>query len=164
MDEASHALEIARGARRLPKLHVGALHSSVAGRTDHLPTSVPSGAYVIPADIVSGLGEGNTIAGFKHIKRMFKGLPYSGESEPYGQSEGPYGMGQPHAKGGTAQSEGEPVPVVLAGGEYVLPPKWVAWAGDGDMETGHRVLDKFVVKFREKLVKTLKGLPGPRKD
>ena len=34
------------------KLHVGPIHSPVAGRTDHLPMHVPSGAYVIPADIV----------------------------------------------------------------------------------------------------------------
>ena len=164
MGAAEQAVEIARGVKKMPKLHVGALRSHVAGRTDHIPTQVPSGAYVIPADIVSGMGEGNTSAGFEHIRRMFSGVPYGGDGGPYGQNDGPYGMGEPHAKGGSAQGSGEPVPVVLAGGEYVLPPHWVSWAGDGDMETGHRVLDKFVVKYRKKLVETLKGLPGPRRD
>ena len=46
-------------------VHVGPIHSAVAGRTDHLPMHVPSGAYVLPADIVSAMGEGNTAAGFK---------------------------------------------------------------------------------------------------
>lgn len=73
-------------------MHVGPIHSSVAGRTDHLPIHVPSGSYVIPADIVSGMGEGNTIAGFKHLRRMFGGSPYAGETAPYGQAGGPYGM------------------------------------------------------------------------
>jgi len=43
--------------------HSGPIMSSVNGRTDHLPMNVPDGAYVLPADIVSGLGEGNTMAG-----------------------------------------------------------------------------------------------------
>ena len=53
------------------KMHTGAIHSGVAGRTDHLPMHVPSGAYVIPADIISGMGEGNTVAGFKVAKSIF---------------------------------------------------------------------------------------------
>ena len=47
------------------KPHIGPIHSAVAGRTDHLPMHVPSGSYVIPADIISAMGEGNTMAGFK---------------------------------------------------------------------------------------------------
>ena len=53
------------------KIHVGPIHSPVAGRTDHLPMHVPSGAYVIPADIISAMGEGNTMAGFKVANTIF---------------------------------------------------------------------------------------------
>ena len=53
------------------KIHVGPIHSNVAGRTDHLPINVPSGAYVIPADIISAMGEGNTMAGFKIANDVF---------------------------------------------------------------------------------------------
>lgn len=141
-------------------LHVGPIHSPVAGRTDHLPTHVPSGSYVIPADIISGMGEGNTIAGFKHMKRIFGGIPYAGAGMPYGQNEGPYGMGMPKASGGSTNG----VRVVLAGGEYCLHPNQVAWAGDGSMEMGHEVLDEFVKRYRQKLIETLKDLPGPRRD
>jgi hypothetical protein len=128
------------------KAHVGPIHSSVAGRTDHLPMHVPSGSYVIPADIISAMGEGNTMAGFKimnDITKMYGGLPKA------------------FADGGMA---GDHVPIVAAGGEYVIPPDVVANVGGGDMDAGHKELDDFVLKMRAKTVKTLKALPGPKKN
>jgi hypothetical protein len=56
------------------------------------------------------------------------------------------------------------VPIVAAGGEYVLSPEQVKKAGGGDLETGHRVLDEFVKRYRAQTIKTLKNLPGPKKD
>ncbi len=137
--------------------HTGPIHSSVAGRTDHLPMTVHSGSYVLPADILSASGEGNTIAGFKHARRVFGGTPYGGGDQPYNHEGGPYGM----ATGG--RSEGG-VPIVAAGGEYVLHPDQVRAVGGGDLDTGHKVLDEFVLRMRKELVKTLKKLPGPRRD
>lgn len=145
-----------------PRLHTGPIHSGVAGRTDHLPMHVPSGSYVLPADIVSSFGEGNTLAGFKHVKRIFGGTPYGASGMPYGGNSGPYGAEMPRkAEGGAV---GPPVPIVAAGGEYVLAPHEVAFAGDGDLDAGHKALDAFVLQARKSLVKTLKALPGPRKD
>jgi len=128
------------------KPHVGPIHSAVAGRTDHLPMHVPSGSYVIPADIISAMGEGNTMAGFKimnDITKMYGGLPKA------------------FAGGGAT---GEHVPIVAAGGEYVIPPEVVVNIGGGDMDVGHTELDDFVKKMRAKTVKTLKSLPGPKKN
>lgn len=125
-------------------VHLGPIHSPVAGRTDHLPMHVPSGSYVIPADIVSSLGEGNTMAGYRAVKMMFRDAP-----------TGAYAAG-----GGV----GEPVPIVAAGGEYVLSPDEVIWAGRGDLDAGHRALDKWVTDTRKELINTLKKLPGPKKD
>jgi len=143
------------------KLHTGPIHSSVAGRTDHLPMHVPSGSYVLPADIISASGEGNTIAGFKHAKRVFGGNPYGGSgATPYGQGKGPYGM----AKGGHAHGDEQGVPIVAAGGEYVLTPDEVRDCGGGDLDMGHKVLDEFVLRKRKELVKTLKGLAPPKRD
>lgn len=126
--------------------HVGPIHSPVAGRTDHLPMHVPSGSYVIPADIVSALGEGNTMAGFKYLTHVF----------------GPRG-GAPHgyAFGGDV---GHLVPIIAAGGEYVIHPMAIEELGGGDINLGHRALDDFVKAMRAKTVKTLKNLPGPAKD
>lgn len=286
------ALNVARKHRdsggQVTKHHTGPIHSSVAGRTDHLPLTVPSGSYVIPADIVSGMGEGNTIAGFKHLRRMFGGTPYKGGDSPYGQSGSPYGMatggkvkhraagilfitpedkillmrraGKDHVgewalpaggieKGETPEQaarreteeeagykydgkleplmktggsgvdfttftahskEFDPklndehdgyvwinpdeakkelplhpgvrtalsrlrsakanggsssgVQIVAAGGEHVLSPDQVRMTGEGDLDTGHKVLDEFVKRMRKELVKTLSKLPGPRRD
>ena len=56
------------------------------------------------------------------------------------------------------------VPIVAAGGEYVIPPEDVVHIGGGDLDHGHKVLDAFVKKMRQKTIKTLQGLPGPKKD
>jgi hypothetical protein len=142
------------------KLHTGPIHSHVAGRTDHLPMHVPSGSYVIPADIVSAMGEGNTMAGFKQMKIIFGGTPYSGPTSVK-MGGGPYGSNLPgKANGG----ESESVPIVAAGGEYVVSPEQVRMVGEGDLELGHRVLDEFVKSYRKKTIKTLQKLPGPKKD
>lgn len=143
-------------------LHTGPIHSPVAGRTDHLPAEVPNGSYVLPADIVSALGEGNTMNGFRVIKRMFSGVPGGGNAEefPYGGGQLPYGGRGVHAAGGQVKG----VPVVIAGGEHVLKPEEVSFAGHGDMDLGHRVLDQWVRETRAKTIKTLQGLPGPRAD
>ena len=151
--------------------HTGPLRSHVAGRTDHLPSQVPNGSFVLPADIVSGLGEGNTEAGFKIAKRMFEGahrefggLPYAGENGPYGQGGGlPYAI-KGHASGGDVEADQQAVRVAVAGGEHVLAPHEVAFAGLGDTEAGHKALEAFVLRQRAKLIKTLKGLPGPKND
>jgi hypothetical protein len=129
-----------------PKPHVGPIHSPVAGRTDHLPMHVPSGSYVIPADIISAMGEGNTMAGFKIMNSIV---------EEYGE------LPKAYAEGGFA---GDLVPIVAAGGEYVISPESVTAMGDGDMDHGHKELDEFVKKMRAKTIQTLKGLPGPKRD
>jgi hypothetical protein len=137
-------------------VHTGPINSTVAGRTDHLPMSTQSGAYVLPADVVGHLGESNTAAGFANLKRMFSGVPRGGGSQPYNHEGGPYGM----ARGGETGT----VPIVAAGGEHILSPDEVRWAGGGDLDTGHKVLDEFVKRIRADLVKTLKKLPGPKKN
>jgi len=65
------------------------------------------------------------------------------------------------ASGGAAEA----VPIVAAGGEYVLSPHQVQHvAGAGDLERGQRVLDEWVKRMRKQTVKTLQKLPGPKKD
>jgi 8-oxo-dGTP pyrophosphatase MutT (NUDIX family) len=275
-----------------PKFHAGPIHSSVAGRTDHLPITVESGSYVLPADIVSHSGASNTLAGFKVLRRTFGGEPYGAGSAPYGQSKGVYGLPVTYARGGRARAAGilflspdkkillmrrtendghkgewafpaggikkdetpeaaarretreetgydhegglspfmhedgknldfttylahsQPfdvkpnhehdsikwvsldearklrlhpgvrqaleklskragkahggessgVPIVAAGGEWVVSPDQVRQIGNGDIDMGHRVLDAFVHRVRKELIGTLSKLPGPRKD
>ena len=134
------------GVKKPVTPHVGPIHSPVAGRTDHLPMHVPSGSYVIPADIVSALGEGNTMAGFKYLTRVFG--PRGGAPKGY-------------AAGGNV---GPLVPIIAAGGEYVIHPMAIEEMGGGNIDIGHKELDKFVKGMRAKTVKTLQKLPGPAKD
>ena len=146
-------------------LHVGPIHSAVHGRTDHLPMHVPSGSYVLPADVVSAHGEGNTTAGFKVMRRLFGGAPYGGGDGPYGQGAGPYGEALQNSRGGRAEDgDGPGVPIVAAGGEYVLSPAQVRAVGNGDPEVGCKVMDEFVKRSRAQHIKTLQRLPGPAKD
>lgn len=327
MSQQQQAVDAAmRTARaRGGKVHRGAIHSSVAGRTDHLPMHVASGSYVIPADIISAMGEGNSMAGFKVAKDIFS-APDMTSGTPYGESGLPYGAsaprkaaggstGNPNATaaiaggnanvaanraasaqyarnenqrsgaaipshlqgvaapvsggvggggaggytnlwdrvngggpgagykglgdmlngggmgasragnapaasvsgGGEDGSARKPsfwnqaapiiggmiagpigsmigagikkndagqsgfsrlgdkvglaaggaatgVPIVAAGGEYVIPPEDVLHIGGGDLDHGHKILDSFVKKMRQKTIKTLQSLPGPKKD
>jgi hypothetical protein len=137
----------------------------VSGRTDHLNMHVPNGSYVVPADVVSAHGEGSTIAGFKVMRRLFGGLPYGNRAGgPYGQGAGPYG--QPLASGGPANDDAaeEGVPIVAAGGEYVIHPAAVREVGKGDLSAGHGILDEWVKRSRAELIRTLRNLPGPAKS
>lgn len=150
------------------KIHVGPIHSPVAGRTDHLPMHVASGSYVIPADIISAMGEGNTMAGFRVANTIFtqapemQGQPGLGIQSAEGMPGADAQLGLPgKARGGASAT---PVPIVAAGGEFVISPEDVTRLGGGDMDHGHKILDSFVKKMRAKTVQTLKALPGPRKD
>lgn len=165
------------------RLHVGPIHSAVAGRTDHLPIHVPNDAHVLPADIVSGMGEGNTLAGFKIAQRlpmsMFlvhnrtegtpygegSGLPYRQGKMPYGQGDMPYGVPAVRKSGGPVASDDDAgVPIVAAGGEHVYSPHDVWLWGGGDIGKGHEIIDSFIKQYRAELIKKLDSLPGPKKD
>lgn len=217
----------------------GLFDSPVAGRTDRLNRKVPGGSYVIPADVVSALGEGNTMAGSTILERMFqmphgvskpKGMkaprgPKSfmstkkfasgGNVEPAGtgyreaamqtralmdshpmrdvadfvvgrymESDYPGTLSQfaadeygpdapivqeimaveparePFARGGSAEDDG--VPVVVAGGEFLVPPEVVEAIGSGDIERGHKILTKFVLKIRKDNIAKTKKLKPPK--
>ena len=155
--------------------HHGIINMAVGGRTDHIPMNVLEGSYVLPADIVSGLGEGNTLAGSKILDNMFSTGPFGQKppqfhANPRFPSPGyQYRMTSPYeppkfqADGGRTVSR-KPVPIIAAGGEYVVHPDVVTKLGQGDMDAGHQYLDNFVKYVRKETAKTLQNLPGPRKD
>lgn len=123
---------------RFPHHEHGLLDYATGGRTDVVSKSVPSGAYVIPADIVSALGEGNTMAGAKILDAMFPGKRKL----------------SPKLTGGK-------VPIKAAGGEFIVSPERLI-AKYGDLDKAHAVLDRFVVNERRKTVKKLAKLPPPK--
>jgi hypothetical protein len=136
--------------------HSGPIHSSIPGRTDRHNVHVESGSYVIPADTINSLGEDNTMAGFKVARELFSTKPYAMSDNVYDEGEnvysskgGPYGA--KFANGGAANL----VPVVVAGGEYVVTPEEVAKIGGGDLNAGHEILDEFVKEVRKRKINLL---------
>lgn len=138
---------VSDSAAKDARAHVGPIPAPVAGRTDHLNMHVPAGSYVIPADIVSKFGEGNTEAGYKVFDDLCH--DHSGSAAQIGATQ--------HGGGSLA-------PIVAAGGEYVIPPSVVVSLGGGNIDRGHSLLDDFVVLARKDLIKTLQKLPGPKRD
>lgn len=134
------ALRIAQSAppgANLAHNVTGPLDAPTPGRTDTLPISVPHGAYVLPADVVSAIGQGNSQAGAHALNRLF-GAPPPG-------------------------AIGKPVDIVGAGGEYVVHPHAVAAVGGGELDRGHAALDALVEKTREAYRKRLAKMPGPKR-
>lgn len=151
----------------------GFINSAGAGRHDSLPLSVPADSHVIPADVVSGLGQGNSLHGAGMLDSMFHSGPWGTKAI---QSHSAIKMPKarpprpPHFARG-----GEPTTSIdAAGGEYIVRPEAVAEKGrvakaagyhrsKSDMDAGHDVIDKFIVSARRHIVKTMKRLPGPVK-
>ena len=141
----------------------GLIQSQIPGRTDKINIGVPSGSSIIPADVVSGLGQGNTQAGASILGKMF--------------TTGPYGMKLPRARGyrlrrprmlradgGEADDGDEEVTQIMAaGGEYVISPEKVMEIGGGDLDHGHAIMNQFIKSARAKQVKTISKLPPPHK-
>lgn len=145
----------------------GLFNSPVPGRTDKLDTLVPAGSYVIPADVVSGLGEGNTMAGSSVLDKMFSTGPYGMKLKSVGH--GGVGLpgipGMPHNMHGVPRADGGSTPtrIIAAGGEYLIHPDAVRKLGGGDIKKGHKILDHFVVHARHKTANEMKKLPGPKR-
>jgi len=158
-------------------MHSGAISSNVAGRTDQLPMNVRRGSYVVPADVTSALGQGNSAAGHSVLNRMFGTGPYGvGLQSQHGSLMRPPAAPRPLAAPGGPSTlfggksgvgfangggVGSSVPIKAAGGEHVLPPEVVAAIGHGNVDHGCDILDEWVKKTRAELIKTLKSLPGP---
>jgi hypothetical protein len=121
--------------------HVGALDGHTPGRADKLPIDVPNGSYVIPADVVAALGDGNSRAGFAVLNRLF--------SQGHGRVSS------------TRRARGGVVPIAASDGEFVVSPEAVIAKGGGDGEHGRRVLDHFVIHIRKQYANKLNKLPGP---
>ena len=136
--------------------HSGYIPGATGGRSDKVPMGVKNGAYVLPADVLSGLGQGNSNAGAAFLNHAFKSAPY-GASMP-GINVKSKAIRQKFADGGDT-----PVADIQASaGEYVVAPEIVASLGNGDVSKGHDVLDALVKHVRSKTIKRLKKLPKPK--
>lgn len=159
-------------------VYAGPLHTHVPGRTDKINLNVKPGSYVIPADVVSIIGEGNTLAGTAVLKAAFGSKMLTGSVPPAAGHPSPHKeqtlrLVHPNRmmhremtmqEGGEAEDERTQgaAPVVVAGGEYIIPPDEIkgVW---GDLSKGHRSLDAFVGEIRRREIHRLKNAPPPKK-
>ena len=154
-DYAPHIRAAGAGSRggrshlsRGPKAFMrGLVRSPTPGRADHVRTAVRRGSYVVPADVVSGLGQGNTDAGAATLHHAVAGHGVDDAEE--------------YASGGIADVT-EGMPVALSGGEFVLTPREVRAIGGGRAEHGAALLDDLVHKVRRSTTATLRQLPPPK--
>lgn len=145
------------------KWHPGGLfQSDVAGRTDRLPHAVAADSFVFPADVISGLGQGNTMAGSKLMDGILAG------------AKGPYGTNLSRvrrADGGDAPGVSH---VLVAGGEYLAPRHalqnvgWRRHGGKhqdpkGDLSEGQKWAREMVAKVRGEQKKFLASAPKPKR-
>jgi len=128
------ALRTAYGA---PRAAGGLVEGETGGRSDEVSTQVPDGAHIIPADVVSALGQGNTLAGAAKLRHKF-----------------PHSTKAPGLKSGG-------VPVKLSDGEFSVSPEDVRRVGEGDIERGHRALNAWIMHVRQQDIKHRQNLPPP---
>jgi hypothetical protein len=159
----------------------GLVHNFGPGRTDTVPMSVAAGSHVIPSDIVSGLGEGNSLAGAHAMSVAMKTGPggISLPSGPHKPMALPRMPSMTHmARGGDPQFEGHPIKIakgnvpehqggvrcIVAGGEFIFGPDDVRRVLPYKGKTGHEAIDQWILDRRAKDVKKIKSLPGPVKS
>lgn len=160
----------------------GFLHGTTGGRTDAVKTQAPGGSYVIPADVIAGLGEGNSLAGARVASAIFGTGPHGIPLPRFGGGKGPprppslprneaelktggtVPLFKERARGGGDKVADGNTAVDLSHGEFVLGPEDIKRRfGVADPKHAYPILDKWVVAQRKKQVDKLKKLPGPVK-
>jgi hypothetical protein len=129
----------------------GGIRSATPGRSDAIETEAEEGTYIVPADVVSAVGEGNTDAGRAILDKAVQAMLQRTGAQP-GQGAPMPGM----ARGGR-------VPIRVSGGEFAIPPHAVAAHGGGSHRHGANKLDALVKQIRADTVRKLKNLPPPRR-
>ena len=103
------------------------------------------------------------MAGADILNKMFKKTSYTMKSPGSGHlpSAKPrlpkFGKSAHFAEGGETKG----VPIIAAGGEYVISPEEIT-NYFGDLDHGHKSLDKWVLNTRKGHIKTLRNLKPPK--
>ena len=130
---------------------IGAINTATPGRADAHPTHVPPGSYVVSAEDVAHMGDGNTLAGQQLLAKMFlpiQAQPHSqiammAQGAPYGATGAPYGAQMPDLARRRMGPPGYPAPYAppqpakVAGGGYIE-----AHGGVVPGEAGAQFLDR----------------------
>ncbi len=155
----------------------GLIGGSGAGRTDRLPLDVAADSHVIPADVLSGIGQGHSLAGAKFLQAAMAtgpyGTPFPHEVHGHGPPRAP-GVSQ-HMLGEASGGNTRRTSILAASGEMIIEPHDVealghrghecglAKKGEPPMETGHRLIDEMIHHVRQFTIQWLKHAPPPKK-
>ena len=143
----------------------GLVHGSGNGRSDSISTRVPKGSYVVPADIVSGIGHGDTIAGARALEHSFPEEEGRLHTRAHVRGFSPL-MQSPFKRAFSAKSQladggvPEMSDVLLSAGEFLIGPKALL-KKYGSLKHAHDVMDAYIVHRRKKLIKETKALKPP---
>ncbi len=167
--------------------HGGLIGGSGAGRTDQIPLAVGGDSHVMPADVVSGLGQGHTLAGARILDASLKtgpwGVPFPHEARGHGPPAPPHVPTPGTSPTGIERSmmsglaEGGPTKktsILAASGEFVVEPEVVEELGrrviaedpkkgnQNPMTLGHEALDALIARVRKFNIDWLKHAPPPK--
>lgn len=159
--------------------HSGLIPGDGAGRTDRLPLSVGSGSHVIPADVVSGVGQGTTGAGANILGAAIRSGPFGVAPPAAVHGHGPPAAPHPVPIGGIGLAEGgqihKPTSILAASGEFVVEPEAVRAIGERGIaqgmgkrgesadDVGHRLLDEMIARVRKHIIQWTKTAPPPKR-
>lgn len=107
------------------------------GQDDNIHVKAPVGGYVLDADVVSSIGDGNTDAGFKEINRYLENLE------------------KKHIK----KIKPKLIDCAFSTGELQIDPRDVTAIGKNDLEKGHKVLNQFVKEVRAHKKHSIDSIP-----
>jgi len=123
--------------------HVTPFRGNEGGQLDDINYRLQPNSHVVDASSVADIGDGNSEAGIKKIAEHFGGLRSFGLKN-----------------GGSAND----VPVMVSSGEVSISPEAVRKAGNGDIEKGHKVIEKMVKNVRKHKRSNSKKLPPKAKS
>jgi hypothetical protein len=184
MEETSPWFERQEASNEIHMPQGGFLNSSIAGRTDRLPVAVGTDSFVVPAQEVAGVGQGNSLAGARILQEALRigphGVPHPQEIHGHGPPRPPGVPGEVtremfgYASGGSGIGSDERgiAHCLMAGGELVIPAhdwtdgihdyRGVRSVGEGDIQEGHRRLRGMVKNIREHTIRFLRSAPPPK--
>lgn len=147
--EIGKALRLAKRQRvGSSRSATGALRGTGSGRADNVMLNVRSGSHVIPADVVSAIGKGNSLSGHSLLEKAFPG---SSSRSLRGKRLSKMAM----KSGGT-------VPVAASDGEFIVSPEDVSDVGNGDAKVGHSLLNQFIKDIRDRTVNSIINMGEPK--
>lgn len=120
-------------------LVTGPLLGRTKGRADKVKLTVPPGSHVIPSDIVSAIGDGNSVFGHTALGKMF-----------------PKSM-----KKRKNRKDGGGVDIAVSDGEFIVSPDDVLDVGHGNEELGHKLLNEYIEDVRSKNIERTKNIGKP---